>query len=148
GGTPFDPSIATLAVGASATCTASHTVTQGDLDAGSFSNTACADDGPGGAAEDCDDATVPADQNPALDVVKVDDLNGGKYENVGDVIHYTITVTNTGNVTLSSISVSDPNAAGLDCDPVTPGPQTSGFTLAPGAHFTCTASHTIVQGDL
>src|SRR2546425_4591203 len=40
-----------LASGASLTCTASHTVTQADIDAGSYFNQACVDDGPGGATQ-------------------------------------------------------------------------------------------------
>ena len=136
----------TINVGGHITCTASHTVTQADLDAGTYFNRACAT--ATGGTSDCGDVTTPGDQNPALDVVKVDDLNGGKYENLGDVIHYTITVTNTGNVTLNNVSVTDPKAAGLDCDPLTGGNQTTGFTIAVGAHITCTASHTIVQADL
>jgi uncharacterized repeat protein (TIGR01451 family) len=147
-GTPFNATISSLAPGASVTCTASHTVTQGDLDAGHYANNACADDGAGGAARACDDADVPATPDPRLRVVKVDDLNGGKYESVGDIVHYTITVTNTGNVTLSNVTVTDPNATGLDCDSVAPGAQTSVASLAPGASFTCTASHTITQADL
>ena len=34
-----------LAPGASMSCTASHTVTQADIDAGHYANTACVDDG-------------------------------------------------------------------------------------------------------
>ena len=44
------------------TCTATHTVTQADIDAGSFANVACVDDGPDGAPEVCDDEDVPADR--------------------------------------------------------------------------------------
>ena len=39
-------------------CTASHTITQADIDAGHYLNTACVDDGAAGAAQACDDATV------------------------------------------------------------------------------------------
>ena len=44
-----------------------HTVTQADIDAGHYLNTACVDDGAGGAAQACDDADVPADLEPAPD---------------------------------------------------------------------------------
>ena len=62
-----------LAPGASMTCTATHTVTQADLDAGHYANTACVDDGAGGAAQQCASATVPAVQAPELAITKVAD---------------------------------------------------------------------------
>src|SRR5947209_2980727 len=42
---------------ASMNCTASHTITQADIDAGSYINQACVDDCDGGAAKRCDDVT-------------------------------------------------------------------------------------------
>ena len=50
-------------------CTASHTVTQADIDAGHYLNTACVETATGATAT-CDDADVPADQNPHLTIVK------------------------------------------------------------------------------
>src|SRR5690349_20300294 len=136
----------TIGVGEHITCTASHTVTQADLDAGSYLNTACADDGEGKAAQDCDDEETPGEQNPALEVLKTD--GDATFDAVGDVINYTITVTNTGNVTLTNVAVTDALAVGLDCDPGTAGAQTTGFTIGVGEHITCTASHTVTQADL
>ena len=130
-----------LAPGASMDCTANHTITQADLDAGHYLNTACVDDGEGGAAKACDDADVPGDQNPALSIVK--NATETTYDSVGDVIHYTITATNTGNVTLHNVSVTDPNAANLDCTPAIPV-----SSLAPGAKIDCTADHTVTQADI
>ena len=130
-----------LAPGASLSCTADHTVTQADIDAGHYLNTACVDDGEGGATQACDDADVPGDQNPALSIVK--DATESTYDGVGDVIHYTITATNTGNVTLHDVVVNDPNAANLDCTPATPVSD-----LAPGAKIDCTADHTVTQADI
>ena len=49
------------------------------------------------------------------------------------MISYTITVKNIGNVTLTNVAVTDAQVSDLDCDAVTAGNQTSGFTLAPGA---------------
>ncbi len=59
-----------LAPGETITCTASHTITQADIDAGSYFNAACVDDGADGATEACDDVTTPADQNPHLTISK------------------------------------------------------------------------------
>ena len=128
-----------LAPGESLNCTASHTVTQADLDAGFYANTACVDDGAGGAAEQCAPESVPADENPALSITKV--ATEQSFDAVGDVINYTIVATNTGNVTLASVSVTDPSVSDLVCTPA------SGSSLAPGESLNCTASHTVTQAD-
>jgi uncharacterized repeat protein (TIGR01451 family) len=59
---------------------------------------------------------------------------------VGDVIEYTFTVTNTGNVPLTSVTVTDPKVT------VSGGP----ITLAPGASdsTTFTATYTLTQADI
>ena len=136
---PSNP-VASLAPGAEINCTASHTITQADIDAGSFANTACVNDGAGGATEACDTTTTTGDKDPELTIVKLDD--GEKYD-VGDVINYTIQVTNTGNVTLDGVVVTDPNAENLVCVPATPVDD-----FAPGDVINCTASHTATQADL
>jgi len=104
-----------LAPGASMTCTASHTVTQADIDAGSYYNQACVDDGAGGAAQACSDVTTPGTKNPHLTITKTATESG--YNAVGQVIHYTIVATNDGNTTLTAVTVTDPNAVGLTCTP-------------------------------
>jgi uncharacterized repeat protein (TIGR01451 family) len=129
-----------LAPGASMTCTATHTVTQADIDGGSFYNQACVDDGAGGATGKCADVTTPGTKNPALSITKVATESG--YNAAGQVIHYTIVATNTGNTTLSSVTVTDAQVTDLNCTPV------NGSSLTPGASMTCTASHTITQADL
>ena len=137
---PAEP-VADLAPGASISCTASHTIVQADLDAGSFYNQACVDDGQGGAAATCDDVTTPGSQSPALSIDKVATESG--FSAAGQVIHYTITVTNTGNVTLHNVDVTDTQVGNLVCTPAEPVAD-----LAPGAQISCTASHTIVQADV
>ena len=57
---------------------------------------------------------------------------------VGDVLNYTVTVTNTGNVTLTGVTVVDPLT----------GQSISGVTLAPGASQTYNTSYTLTQADL
>ncbi len=133
----------TLAPGASDSeaFTAVHTVTQADLDAGQVVNTATVTGTPpsGSSVTASGAATVPAVQSPALTLEK----NGAPntYRAVGDVIAYTFTVTNTGNVTLYNVTISDGKA------PVTGGPIVS---LAPGASdsTTFTASYAVTQADL
>ena len=52
--------------------------------------------------------------------------------------NYTVTVTNTGNVTLTGVTVVDPLT----------GQNISGVTLAPGASQTFNTSYTLTQADL
>jgi uncharacterized repeat protein (TIGR01451 family) len=60
------------------------------------------------------------------------------YSAVGDVLNYTVVVTNTGNTTLSNVVVVDP-LTGLN--------QTIA-SLAPTASQSFSTSYTIVQSDL
>src|SRR5204862_6723576 len=103
---------------ASDLCTASHTIVQADLDAGHFYNQACTDDGTGGATQACDDVDTPGTPNPSLTITKVATESG--FSAVNDVIHYTITATNNGNVTLHRDVVTDSEVTDLVCSPATP----------------------------
>ena len=81
---------------------------------------------------------------PALAVVKA--APSAEVAAAGDVIGYSYIVTNTGNTTLTGITVSDTQSApaGALDGPVTC-PQPS---LAPGASETCTATYTLTQADV
>ncbi|MEZ4663483.1 MAG: hypothetical protein R2911_38565 [Caldilineaceae bacterium] len=139
--TPSQP--VTLAPAATLVCTGTHTVTQADLDAGRFRNvaTSSARDPQGDpVASTPANATVPASMAPGLSLQKrVAEAN---YNKVGDVLHFTLTAVNTGNVTLSNVSIGDPKLASLSCNPTQPA------TLAPGASLVCTGTHTVTQADL
>lgn len=78
-------------------------------------------------------------QDPSIDIVK--SASQSTYV-LGDVINYTFTVENTGAVTLTNVSVSDP-LPGLSA--ITPA---SVATLAPGATQVFTATYTITQADV
>ncbi|WP_243739723.1 DUF11 domain-containing protein, partial [Algoriphagus boseongensis] len=132
--------IASLAPGASATATASYTVTQSDVDAGSFTNTATASTTYNNTpVRDTDSETVNAVQTANLELTKTSTTSPNSYDAVGDVLTYNLIVKNTGNVTLSNIVVSDPVAT------VVGSPIAS---LAPGASATATASYTVTQSDV
>jgi uncharacterized repeat protein (TIGR01451 family) len=76
--------------------------------------------------------------NPAISLTKTP--NPTTYAKVGDVITYTYTFKNTGNVTLNGpFTVTDDKVTTVTC---AAGP------LAPGASLTCTGSYTITQADM
>ena len=81
------------------------------------------------------------EQNPALDILK--EVAEVEFTDVGQVLHYTITATNIGNVTLHDVNVTDDQVTDLVCTPALPVAD-----LAPGESITCSASHTTTQGDL
>lgn len=66
----------------------------------------------------------------------------------GEVITYTIRVSNIGNVNLTTLDVTDPLVSGLDCDDSTPGDQNTNLTLSVGGNLVCLGSYTVTQNDL
>ncbi|MEP0712261.1 MAG: hypothetical protein ABJC55_10085, partial [Algoriphagus sp.] len=136
--TRFDQRIESLEPGESQTFTTTYEVNQADVDRGFVENTAITN-GKSPAnrtVSDEDFAKVPAIQNGEIEVEKVADVT--TYDAVGDVITYTITVTNTGNVTLKPVTVKDPLTN-----------LSQGFnSLAVGESKTITTTYTIKQQDL
>ncbi|MCT1478138.1 DUF11 domain-containing protein [Microbacterium sp. p3-SID336] len=141
--------LTTLAPGAVTSCTAApYVITQEDVDAGAVRNTATAEGTPPGepaVPSEPDTTETPTDQLPALTLVKsnmLEDGNGDREAEAGEVIHYAFDVTNTGNVTLTEVGIDDPllDAAGdlITC-PVTP--------VAPGETVTCTAEHEVTAAE-
>ena len=145
--------LGTLNVGETWIYTASYTVTQADIDNngggdGDIDNTATADSDQ--TPPDTDNETVPLVRIPALNVTKdVTSVTGGTANVAGDVIIYTISVQNTGNVALTGITVTDQveayaatNATYVSGDAAPLG------TLNVGETWTYTASYTLTQADL
>ena len=144
---------ATLDPGETATCTATYTITQADIDAGKVDNTGSVKaERPGGdptdAADDITDsdgATVSIPQVRTISIVKTGTLDisatsPADRANPGDTIAYGFALENTGNVTLTNVTVSDPLVS-VSC-PV------AAATLDPGETATCTATYTITQADI
>ena len=159
---PSDPcsgaTVGSLAPSQVAHFTATYAVSQLDLNNGSVSDTSTANGtGPSGAVTaGSNEVTVPAVQTNTLSVLKASPTVN--YSAVGNTISYTYTVTNTGNTTLTNVSVTDnpvspatgssiPQCVNL----TSPSDPCSGATvgsLAPSqvAHFT--ATYAVSQLDL
>lgn len=138
----------TLAAGAFMTCTGSYVLTQDDVDAGSVTNTATVTGTPpsGPSVTDVSDAVVSGSPAPALDLVKTVDSSAVQTPSqVGDPLVYTFTITNTGNVSLQNVAVTDPHP-GLGALAYT-WPGAVG-TLAPQQSATATATYVVTQGDI
>jgi hypothetical protein len=129
-----------LAPGEALTCTASRTVTEADIDAGSITNTAFAsgtDPNGGQVVSPTVELTVPK----TVELTMVMTASPSAYSNAGEVIDYRYTVTGSGDQTIiGPISVIDDN---VDAPPSCPDGD-----LAPGESLTCTASRTVTQADV
>lgn len=137
---------ATLQPLATITCVASYTVTQADLDAGSVANSASSSGtSPGGTTIGPVSATATSSavQSVSLDLIKT--VTEPTFDAVGDLLHYTITVSNGGNVTLDQLTVVDPPPGAGNftstCAGVAP-------LLPAGASTSCTATYAVTQADL
>ncbi|MFD1344371.1 DUF7507 domain-containing protein [Litorisediminicola beolgyonensis] len=101
--------LGTLAPGATATATGSYTLTQADIDAGSFTNTAevTGTGSDGSTPTDQDDDVRTLGQVSGIALEKTADYDGSDAAQVGDEVSYLFTVENTGNVTLTGVTLTD-----------------------------------------
>ena len=136
---PVTCPVTQLAPGDSTTCSATYTLTQEDVDAGVVTNEATANGTPptGADVTATDTIDTPIGAGPAITLDKQAGVPTGN--NAGDTIDYTFVVTNSGNVTLTGVSVDDPVAGAVTC---------TATTVAPGASTTCTATYTLTQADV
>ena len=133
--------VATLAAGASVTCPVTHVVTQDEIDAGLYTNTAVATSAHFSQGVSSNTVTVRFLQFAALDLEKAQ--NSEAPSKVGDVIVYDILATNKGNIELTNLTITDPGAdpGSIDCGVGMP------TTLQPGTQLSCVARHTITTAD-
>ncbi len=143
--TGWTGAVGTLAPGASVTATRSYTLTQANVDAGSVVNTATATGNPptGGPVTGADTVSTPLASAPSIEVVKTGALADDAV--AGDAVTYSFTVTNTGNVTLTGVGLSDPLLGG---NVALTGWTGAVGTLAPGASVTATRSYTLTQANV
>ena len=134
--------VASLAVNATISCTATHTVTNSDIVAGSVSNTVDGSFTANSTNYTRQSNTVVTPLSASMSVVKTQTSNSVPTA-AGDVISYSIVVTNTGAITLSGVNITDPNATLGTCTPALPV-----ASLAAGASITCSASHTVTSGEV
>jgi len=140
--------VGTLAPGQSVTATATYTLTQADVDRGTVTSAATASGTSprGTVVSDTAHGSVRSTAVADVSVTKRAAYAAGDTGRVGDVVEYTFTVTNTGQVTLSASRVTD-RLAGLGTIAVTDEPNGDG-TLAPGQALTARAAYTVTQGDV
>lgn len=98
----------TLAPGEKTTATVSMALTQADINAGRVTNTAKAKGTPSTSTTPVespeDSATVEIQRGAALDIKKVAKADEA---HIGDTVEFDLTVTNTGNVSLSNVTITD-----------------------------------------
>ena len=159
GQTGLNETIDTLAVGETRTFTTTHVVDEADIIAGSYTNVATATADPihdpkTGAdvtPQGSDDETIGANtdrpiepSNPALRITKTSDVAAGTLLKEGDAVTYTVTVENTGNLTLTNVKATDSLAGAT----LAPGQSDTRAELAPGEQFSVNYVYEVTQADV
>ena len=137
--------------GATVTVTAEHTVTEADILKGEVENTSTAE-----FANDPDvyTATKTVDtetKNTSMTVEKTSDKDETKVK-VGDKVNFTITITNTGNMTISNIEAFDAllraDHEDVIQDTIKDLNDGKTFTLKPGEKYTEIYTYTVTEDDV
>ncbi|MEZ5789433.1 MAG: hypothetical protein R3D34_01050 [Nitratireductor sp.] len=145
------------------TWTASYAVTQADIDAGGvFQNVATFSSTPTGPIAS-NIALTSVVQSPSLSITKTADDTTDVI--AGQVVTYSYVVTNTGNITIDNIAISDSHSGSgpapvpsgetltLDAAPASDSSDVTSnngvwTTLAPGDQVTFTGTYTVLQTDV
>ncbi len=134
--------------------TATYAVTQADIDAGgTFSNVFTFDTTQSGPI-DSNAATTTITQSPAFSVSKAQTSGPSPVTAAGQTLGYTITVQNTGNLTLTGLSLSDALLQAGSPRTLTSGPtysagdSDSDGNLDVGETWTYAATYLVTQTDM
>lgn len=140
-----------LSPGETATGTASHAITQSDIDSGVVTNTASSSaDAPDASKAVSNESTVTTsiERTPRLTLAKTTERTyiPADEARAGEEIPYELILENTGNATVSDIDIADALA-----DKGTLRIEWDGKTahsLAPGETVKATATHTVTEVDI
>ena len=140
-----------LAPGETATGTASHAITQSDIDSGIVTNTASSSaDAPDASKAVSGESTVSTgiERTPRLTLAKTTERTHipADEARAGEKIPYELTLENTGNVTVSDIDIADA-LADKGTLRIEWGDKTA-HSLAPGETVKATATHTVTEADI
>jgi hypothetical protein len=131
----------TLAPGALATCTATHTTTPADVGAGVIDNTAdVAGLSPTEQRVTASDTVQVHGPQPERAIVVTKTANAASFALAGVPITYFYEVANDGDVPLHGITVTD--------DKIPAAPTCPDTALAVGQSMTCTATYTVTPADV
>jgi uncharacterized repeat protein (TIGR01451 family) len=137
-----------LEVGETWTYEYAYTVTQADMDAGYVKNVVSVaipdfSDDPSNLLPS-DETTVSGERTPGMTLVK--NVDKSKFAAAGEELTYTIVVTNTGNVTLEDVVVTD-SLVTLTADMLTESATADG-KLEVGETWTYEYTYTVTQADV
>lgn len=140
-----------LAPGETATGTASHAITQSDIDSGVVTNTASSSaDAPDASKAVSGKSTVSTgiERTPRLTLAKTTERTHIPADEArfGEKVPYELTVENTGNATVSDIDISDALADNGTLR-IEWGSKTD-HSLAHGETVKATATHTVTETDI
>lgn len=136
-----------------AVCTATYTITEGDVEAGFVDNTATALGGwttvedDGFEESDPSSVTVPTPMAPALELVKTASPSDPAKFAVGTEVTYSFEVTNSGDVPVSGVRIDEVDFTGSgELSKVTC--PTKAESIEPGEGVTCYAEYKLTQADI
>jgi parallel beta-helix repeat protein len=136
--------MSSLAPGMSESCVQSRTVTQADVDAGSVVSSATAQGITASGAVVSATWRVTVSAVPAAGSLALSTVLTPSSVSAGVTLNRSFSATNTGNVTLAGLAISDAPTAPAGQASAVSCPTT---TLAPGTSVTCTSSYVTSQAD-